>query len=82
MSTNMRYRFMREGEETACSLIEKVFNEFVAPDYDEEGIEEFSSCPSLAWPGAPAGRVVIVVSGTRLAGVIEMLDCEHIACSS
>ncbi len=37
-----QYRFMRKGEETkVCSLVEKVFNEFVAPDYEEEGINEF-----------------------------------------
>ncbi|MFY9398413.1 MAG: GNAT family N-acetyltransferase [Desulfomonilia bacterium] len=74
---------MREGEETkACSLVEKVFNEFVAPDYDEEGIEEFFKFAhplALARRAGP-GRVVIVAEqGPELAGIIEMLDCEHIA---
>ena len=74
---------MKKGEEQkVCSLVEKVFNEFVAPDYGREGIEEFFK---FANPVALAGRegsgqvVLVAEQGTEIAGVIEMRELEHIA---
>ncbi len=83
MSIDIRYRFMQKGEEEkVCSLVEKVFNEFVAPDYDQEGVEEFFK---YADPAALAGRaggeqlVVVAEQGPELVGIIEMRNCDHIA---
>ena len=74
---------MEKGEEAkVCSLVEKVFNEFVAPDYGMEGIREFFR---FADPLAMAGRagpeqvVMVAVQGSDPVGMIEMRSCEHIA---
>lgn len=79
----MQYRFMKPGEESKiCSLVENVFNELVAPDYGPEGINEFFR---FADPDALAGRsgqgqvVVVAEQGTEIAGVIEILNHDHIA---
>ena len=41
MEASLSYRLMRSGEEAAvCDLVVRVFNEFVAPDYTDEGIRE------------------------------------------
>jgi GNAT superfamily N-acetyltransferase len=83
MNAEVYYRFMEKGEEAkVCSLIEKVFNEFVAPDYGTEGINEFFKFANpLALAGRTgSGQVVFVAEhGTDLVGIIEMRECEHIA---
>jgi len=83
MSMDIRYRFMQKGEEEkVCSLVEKIFNEFVAPDYDREGVDEFFK---YANPAALAGRagkdqfVMVAEQGPDLVGIIEMRNCDHIA---
>jgi hypothetical protein len=79
----IRYRFMKKGEEgRACALIEKVFNEFLAPDYGREGVDEFFR---FANPAAMAARmgpeqiVIVAEKGTDIIGVIEMRSVNHIA---
>ena len=83
MDTDIRFRFMQQGEEArVCSLIEKVFKEFVAPDYGLEGINEFFK---FANPIAMAERagveqvVVVAEQKSDFVGVIEMRKCDHIA---
>lgn len=83
MNTEITYRFMMPGEETnICSLIEKVFNEFVAPEYGAEGINEFFK---FANPQAMAERastkqiVILAEYDSELVGVIEMRGNNHIA---
>jgi GNAT superfamily N-acetyltransferase len=80
----IRYRFMQKGEEAkVCSLVEKVFNEFVAPDYEEEGINEFfkfSNPFALAKRSRDSDQIIIVAEqGSYLVGIIEMINCDHIA---
>ncbi len=49
------FREMNAGEEQAvCDLVRKVFSEFVASDYQEEGIEAFFN---FANPSAMRKRV-------------------------
>lgn len=79
----IHYRFMKKGEEgRAFALIEKVFNEFVAPDYEQDGVDEFFR---FANPQAMAGRrgpeqiVIIAEKGEDIVGVIEMRSSNHIA---
>lgn len=83
MDTDIRYRFMKKGEEEkVCSLVEKVFNEFVVPDYGAEGITEFfkfANPLALAERACSEQVVVVAEQGSDLVGVIEMLKCEHIA---
>ena len=80
---NTTYRFMRQGEEErVCALVERVFNEFVAPDYSPEGVEEFFK---FAAPAALRNRngehhmVILAEEETELAGVLEARDCNHIS---
>jgi hypothetical protein len=80
---DIRYRFMRQGEEdNVCSLVEKVFLEFVAPDYDQEGVDEFFK---FANPAALAGRagteqvVMVAERGSDFVGIIEIIRSNHIA---
>lgn len=74
---------MNKGEEAKiCSLIEKVFNEFVAPDYEEEGIHEFykfANPIALAERAGSEQVVIVAEQGLDLVGVIEMRNCDHIA---
>lgn len=83
MNAEINYRVMRPGEEVkVCSLIEKVFNEFVAPEYGPEGINEFFK---FANPLAMAERssikqiVIVAEYHSDFVGVIEMRDYNHIA---
>jgi hypothetical protein len=80
---DIKYRFMKKGEEgRACALIEKVFNEFVAPDYGQEGVDEFFK---FANPQAMAGRrgpeqvVIVAEKDGDIVGIIEMRNSNHIA---
>ena len=44
MDLSVSYDLMAPGEEErVCDLVLRVFNEFVAPDYPEEGVHEFIS---------------------------------------
>jgi GNAT superfamily N-acetyltransferase len=77
------YREMVDGEEEAVNaLVEGVFNEFVAPDYDDEGIAEFFR---FANPDAmkerirSGGFVLVAEYGDRLAGVLEFTPPNSIA---
>ena len=83
MNLDIQYRFMHPGEEASvCSLIENVFNEFVAPDYDLEGINEFFKFANLLAMTERAGMEQVIVVAERksdLVGIIEMRKCEHIA---
>ena len=80
---NITYRFMRQGEEgRVCALVERVFNEFVAPDYSPEGVEEFFKFADSAALRERAGEhriVLLAEEGTELAGVLEARDCSHIS---
>jgi len=83
MNKDIHYRFMLKGEEAkVCALVGKVFNEFVAPDYGEEGIHEFFK---FATPPAMAGRagseqvVMVAEQVPDLVGMIEMRNYDHIA---
>lgn len=83
MNLDIQYRFMHPGEEASvCSLIENVFNEFVAPDYDLEGINEFFKFANPLAMAERAGMEQVIVIAERksdLVGIIEMRECEHIA---
>jgi hypothetical protein len=77
------YREMNPGEERAvCDLVSKVFNEFVSPDYGQEGIEEFFR---FANPGAmeermrTGGFVLVAYQADVLVGMLEFLPPDRIA---
>lgn len=77
------YRTMNSGEEHAvCDLVRQIFNEFVAPDYGKEGIEEFFR---FANPGAMEKRmqsdgfVLVACQANVLVGMLEFFPPDRIA---
>ena len=68
-------REMNPGEErSVCELVSQVFHEYVAPDYGQEGIEEFFR---FADPDAmnkrmqSGGFVLVAYQADILAGMLE-----------
>lgn len=74
---------MKPGEEVAvCDLIIRVFNEFVAPEYSLEGVQEFLRYvePDLLSKRSKVNHFVIVaVAQDRVVGVVEVRDNDHIS---
>ena len=74
---------MESGEEAGVIyLVSKVFNEFVAPLYSQEGISEFMKYlrAEEMTDRIKAGNFVILAkSGTDIIGAIEVRDTSHIA---
>lgn len=82
-STLICYRPMKSGEQAGVvDLVLRVFTEFVAPRYSQEGVAEFKK---FVCANALAGRFVagnlflLAESGQRIIGVIEMRKDSHIA---
>ena len=83
MNTLFGIRSMAKGEEIAvCNLVARSFNEFIAPEFSEEGILEFFK---YANPRAFKKRLqsgyFAMVSETdgKRAGVIEIKGNNHIS---
>ncbi|MBF0530616.1 MAG: GNAT family N-acetyltransferase [Deltaproteobacteria bacterium] len=83
LNSGIRYRFMKQGEEAkVCSLIEEVFNEFVAPDYEPEGVDDFfkfANQHALAERAGSEQVVVVAEHEAEIVGVIEMIRYDHIS---
>lgn len=74
---------MQPGEEEkACKLVRDVFDEFVAPLYEEDGVEEFLRYVD---PGLMAQRsrenhfTLLAEESGNVIGVIEVRDSNHIS---
>lgn len=83
MSDGVSYRAMRPGEGGAVSaLVLSSFNEFIGPEYTDEGIAEFHR---FAAPEAIEARtaenhfVRVATVDDALAGMIEIRDNNHVA---
>ncbi|MCG2768002.1 MAG: GNAT family N-acetyltransferase [Anaerolineae bacterium] len=83
MEASLSYRFMRSGEEsTVCTLVTRVFNEFVAPEYSDDGVEEFLK---YVEPGSLLERsqqnhfVLVALLLEEIVGMIEVRDYGHIS---
>ena len=74
---------MAPGEEKhICDLVLGVFDQFVAPDYPEEGIQEFKSyiMPEQLIERCIADHDVLVARhAERILGVIEIRQHHHIS---
>lgn len=83
MEASLSYRLMRSGEETAvCDLVARVFTEFVAPDYTDEGIQEFANYaePNRMVERSQGNHFALVATLLReIVGVIEVRDHSHIS---
>ena len=83
MSTPIIYREMNAGEEqTVCDLVEQVFNQFVAEDYEKEGINEFFrfANPDAIKERIRSGNCVLVAcQNVELVGMLEFSLPDRIA---
>lgn len=77
------YRPTRPGEEAAVSnLVARSFNEFIAPDFLEEGIEEFfkyANPRSLERRSGNNHFLLVAEIGGKIAGMIEVREMSHIS---
>jgi predicted GNAT family N-acyltransferase len=74
---------MQEGEEEeVCAFVLPVFNEFVAPQYSEEGIEEFLKYLEPHYLSERCQEddfVLLATSQGRIVGMIELVKNSHIS---
>ncbi len=74
---------MRPGEEgEVCTLVARVFNNFVAPDFPPEGIDEFyryARPDAMARRSKEAGMVLVAEEDHRIVGMLELKDLDHIS---
>jgi GNAT superfamily N-acetyltransferase len=77
------YRSMRPGEEEAVAdLASRVFNEFVAPGYSDDGVQEFlryATAEQLLQRSEAGHFVLVAEEEGELVGLIEVRHCEHVA---
>lgn len=77
------YRAARPGEETAVSnLVARSFNEFIAPGFPEEGIEEFfkyANPRSLGKRSEGSHFVLVAEIEGIIAGMVEVREVRHIS---
>ena len=81
--TPISYRAMKPGEEAiVVDLVLKTFDEFVAPQYSQEGVVEFKKyvCADTLAHRLMAGNILLLAEfGKKIIGVIEMRENSHIA---
>ena len=74
---------MQEGEEKdVCVFVLPVFNEFVAPQYSEEGIKEFLKYLEPHYLSERCQEddfVLLATSVGRIVGMIELVKNSHIS---
>ena len=83
MEAVLSYRLMKSGEESAvCDLVIRVFDEFVAAQYSDDGAQEFLK---YVEPNALLERsqgdyfVLVAVLRGEIVGMIEVRDYDHIS---
>ena len=82
-STQILYRLMKPGEETVViDLVLEVFDEFVAPQYANEGVTEFKKyarADALSDRLKDENIVNLAEFEGKIIGVIEIRENSHIA---
>lgn len=77
------YREMNIGEEKAvCELVEQVFNEYVASEYGQEGLEEFfrfANPLAMKKRMQSGGFVLVAHQANVLVGMLEFFPPDCIA---
>ena len=83
MDIPIEYRRMERGDEKQVfTFIEEVFNQFVAPEFTQEGIEEFMKYiqPDALVNHLKSNHFGILASvGSEIIGVIVLRDYNHVA---
>ena len=76
------YRMIKPGEESpVSSFVINVFNEFVAPLFAEEDVEEFNrftSAEAIAKRINNGNTLLVAESGDEIVGVIEVRENNHV----
>lgn len=79
----IQYRYMQAGEELEiCSLIIRVFNEFVAHQYSDQDIQEFLEYiqpQSLSKRFQEDSFVLVASTQNKNVGMIELVGNSHIS---
>ncbi len=77
------YRLMQPGEEPLVSdLVVRIFNDFVAPDYDQAGIDAFMAyvTPLALTIRFKSGHIFLLATlADQIVGMIELRPPAHIA---
>lgn len=80
---NITLREMLAGEETkVCGLVQEVFDRFVAPQFSQQGIDEFRDyvrAEALERRADEGHVILLAVEGDSLLGMIEMRHGNHIS---
>jgi GNAT superfamily N-acetyltransferase len=80
---DLAIRPLRPGEEAAViALVERVFDETVAPHYSDAGVREFytyAATEPLAERSLSNHFVLVAERGDTLVGMIEIRNAEHVA---
>ena len=83
MKTHIKFRKIRDGEEIeVCNLVARSFNEFIAPDFPEQGVEEFflySNPLSLKRRLEKNYFSMVAECEGRILGMIEIKGENHIS---
>ena len=83
MTESVSVRPMRPGEEVdVCALVARVFNEHIAPEFPQEGIEEFfryARPEGMAQRSRAGETILLAQEANRLVGMLEMRGIDHIA---
>ena len=83
MKTHIKFRKIRDGEEIeVCNLVARSFDEFIAPDFPEQGVEEFflySNPLSLKRRLEKNYFSMVAECEGRILGMIEIKGENHIS---
>lgn len=83
MNIQINYRKIRDGEEIAvCNLVARSFNEFIGPDFPEQGVEEFflySNPLSLKRRLEKDYFAMVAECAGKIVGMIEVRGNNHIS---
>ena len=83
MNIPLILRHMNHGEEVEVSnLVARSFNEFIAPDFPDEGIEEFFryANPRALIKRSEGNHFVLVAEAEgSIAGMIEIREMKHVS---
>src|SRR3989339_704943 len=83
MESAITYREIREGEvNKVCLLVEDCFNQFVAPDYTQDGINEFFKYLNhkfMVYRLAHEHFILVAEDSGIIAGILEVRKSYHIS---
>jgi Acetyltransferases len=78
----IEYQHYKSGDEQRIfELVKRVYDEFIAPDYSEEGSLSFYNWinpQAIAQRQQSHNNLIMACDKSKLVGVIEMRDCNHI----